>query len=141
MASMAEIREGLAANMAALEATQVSSRSLSNPTPPYVYVVSGPIEYDKAMARGLDDVFMVIVALVAYTTDIGSYALLDEYMAPAGSRSIKEIAETDKTLGGLVSQIQVVSCTGERSYTFDTLTAGSQRPPMIGAEWTVRVLT
>lgn len=141
-ASQTQIREELAKVIAGHfgDGVQVSARPKSSPTPPALYVRGGPVEYDKAMGRGHDEHELTLVAFVANVTDEGSQLRLDEFMAPAGPRSVKQAAEKDPDLGGLVHDLRVERCSGPITYTFDTLTTGTQRPPVLGAEWLVRVL-
>lgn len=141
-ASQTEIRDALAKVIADHfgDGVQVSARPKSSPTPPALYVRGGPIEYDKTFGRGHDEHELTLVAFVANVSDEGSQRLLDEFMAPAGPRSVKQAAERDPDLGGLVNDLRVERCSGPVTYTFDTLTTGTQRPPVLGAEWTVRVL-
>lgn len=143
MSAPTEIRNAIAANLKAHfgDGVQVLPRPLAQPTPPTVYVRSGPIQYDRAMGRGHDDHTYVVVALVANTTDEGSQLLLDEYMAPTGPRSVKQAVERDPLLGGLADDTWVEECSGAITYSFDLVsTGGAQRPSLLGAEWTVRII-
>lgn len=141
-ASQTEIRDALAEAIRQHfgDGVQVTARPLSSPTPPSLYVRGGEIEYDKTFGRGHDEHVLTLVAFVANVADEGSQLELDKFMAPGGPRSVKEAAETDPDLGGLVHDLRVERCSGPITYTFDTLTTGTQRPAVLGAEWTVRVL-
>lgn len=132
--TLTQIREGLAANLAAIDGCQVSAYMLSNPTPPTVHVYPGDIDYDLAMHRGLDKWTLTVQAFVGMVSDQGAQVKLDAFLAPSGATSVKAAVESDKTLGGLVSDLQVVSCSGYRVY------ARESGGPVLGAEWTVEVL-
>ena len=138
-ATLTQIREGLAANLAALDDVQVSPYMLANPTPPTVHLypggAAGDIEYDLAMRRGLDRWPFTVQAFVGSPSDIGAQVRLDEFIAPSGARSVKTVLEADPTLGGIVGGLQVVSCGGYRLYVFEG------RAPVLGAEWHVEVLS
>ena len=54
MASLTDLREGLAATLASITGLQQSAYLLSNPTPPTAEVQPGPVDYDLTMKRGLD---------------------------------------------------------------------------------------
>lgn len=140
-ASQTAIRDALAETIAGHfgDGVQVSARPKSSPTPPALYVRGGPVEYDKTFGRGHDEHELTLVAFVANVTDEGSQLRLDEFMAPSGPRSVKQAAELDPTLGGLVHDLRVERCSGPITYTFDT-TTGTQRPAVLGAEWLVRIL-
>lgn len=134
MASLTSIREGLAANLGALEGIQVSPYMLANPSPPCVHVYPASVEYDLAMRRGLDKWTLTVQAFVGLTADIGSQVKLDQFLASSGTQSVKTVLESDQTLGGTVSDVNVVSCTGYRVYVRE---GGG---PVLGAEWVVEVL-
>src|SRR4029077_10195860 len=126
-------RQGLAANLSTLQGIQVSPYMLANATPPTVHLypggAAGDITYDLAFQRGLDNWPFTVQAFVGLTSDIGAQALLDTFIAPSGSQSIKTVLESDSTLGGLVNDVTVVSCTGYRIYRRDGAA------PVLGAEW------
>ena len=132
MATITQIREGLAANLAALSGFQVSAYTLANPTPPTIWVIPGEVLYDKAMHRGLDEITMLVQAFVASTADIGSQTRLDELLDPTGANSLKTAVESDKTLGGIVGSVQVTDATGYR-------VAQGANGPILLCEWSVQV--
>lgn len=139
--TLAQIREGLALNLtAAITDAQVSAYMLSQPTPPALHVYPGSfgagqaIEYDIAFHRGLDRWHLIIQAFVGAVGDKGPQLLLDQFMAPAGGKSVKAAVEADRQLGGLVQDTVVTSCTGYRTYVAEG------RPPVLGCEWAVEVL-
>lgn len=135
-ATLAQIREGLRANLAAyLEPdVQVSAYMLDNGTYPSVQV-NGPDDgtYDLTMQRGLDHMTIVVQGLVGSHTDIGRQKQLDEWLAPTGSSSVKAAIESDATLAGLVVAARVVRFNGYRIYSLPN------SGPVLGAEWFVSV--
>src|SRR5437899_143814 len=133
MADLTAIRQGLAANLAALTGIQVSPFMLANPTPPAVTLYPADVTYDLAMRRGLDRWAFTVQAFVGLTTDIGAQTTLDQFIASSGAQSVKTRIEADQTLGGLVSDVNVVTCTGYRLY----LREGA--PTVLGAEWRVEI--
>jgi hypothetical protein len=135
MASLSEIRVGLADALSAIEGIQASPYMLSNPTPPAAHVFPDQIDYDKAMARGLDDWFMTVQAFVGLSSDIGAQERLDVMLAPSGPASVKAAIEADRTLGGVVGGLRVESCSGYRTYQLEAV-----QHLVLGAEWRVHVL-
>lgn len=133
MATLEQIREGLKANLAAITGVQVSAYMLAQPTPPAICVFPGPIDYDQAMARGVDKWMLTIRAFAGLTSDEGAQIVLDRFLAPSGATSVKQAAESDKTLDGVVASVRVVSCTGYGVYQFEG------RPPLLGADWSVEI--
>jgi hypothetical protein len=136
-ATLTAIRSGLKANLdplTAVEGMQISAYLLSSPTPPAIQIYPAETEYDLAMGRGLDRWTLTVQAFFALTSDVGSQVSLDALLAPAGPLSVKQAVESDSTLGGLVDDLSVVSCTGYRVYVRDS------GGPVLGAEWEVQVL-
>lgn len=134
MPELSVIREGLAANLAALKGVQVSAYMLANPTPPACHVVPGETNYDTAMGRGADQWILRIQAFVAHSGDIGSQKLLDRMLASSGAQSVKAAVESDKTLGGMVDDLRVRRTGGYQTY----IREGA--PNVLGAEWEVEII-
>src|SRR6266508_3862702 len=132
MADVKLLREGLAANLTTLPDIQVSAYMLSSPTPPAAHVVTGPVAYDMAMGRGLDDLTFRVQVFVGLVSDIGAQQNLDAYLAGSGALSVKQALESDKTLGGAAFGLQVTESTGPQMFTGDS-------GPVLMAEWTVLV--
>ena len=137
MASLAQIRQGLAANLAVLDGIQVSAYVLGNPTLPTVWVrpaTAEGIEYHRAFANGLENwTFTVQAFFASGISDIGAQQKLDELLASTGATSVKAALETDKTLGGLVKDLIVQTCTGYLEYGRPDGTTA------LGCDWTVVV--
>lgn len=134
MASLTEIREALAENLRTIPSLDVSAYMKANPTPPSAHIFPDEIDFDQAMGGGCDDWFLLVQVFVGVVSDIGAQKRLDPMLAPAGETSVKEAIEADASLGGLVDDLQVVSCTGYRTYPRPTGDA------VLGAEWRVHVL-
>lgn len=130
------MRVALAANLSTIAGVQVSPYLLANPTPPAIQIMPGATEYHAAFGTGDDEWWeFTIQAFVAVTTDKGSQMLLDSFLSSTGANSIKVAAESDRTLGGLCDDLIVTRRTGY------TLFVPDGRTSVLGAEWTVRVLT
>ncbi len=144
MADLALIRQALAAQLAAVTGTQVSAYMLSAPTPPCIHVFpggpAGDFEYHQALGGGVELWPFTIQAFVPDTSDIGAQKNLDAYIQSTGAKSVKAGLETRAagddtvTLGGLIHDLIVVSCTPYQRFVFE-----GQRAPCIGAEWHVNV--
>ena|SRR6266542_2531267 len=123
MATIAEIRAGLAANLSAAYGAnlEVSPYVLGQTTPPSMQVVPGEINYDQAMRRGLDILEFFIEIVVGSAMDQGAQVKLDTYLAPTGSSSVKTAIESDPTLGGKVGGVRA---TGVSDYGKSASEAG-----------------
>jgi hypothetical protein len=133
VADLAKIRDGLEANLLAIENLQVAKYVITNPVYPTALVLAGPTEFDKAFGRGLDMLVFLVRVVVAAVTDIGPGVNLDAYLAGSGPRSIKAAIESEKTLGGACADLRVTGHEGERVYLFDGGSAA------LGSEWRVEV--
>lgn len=125
------IRAGLAANISAMTGVQVSPYVLASPTPPFVYIDSGEIDYDEAMGGGLDMLEFVLVAGVQFSTDQGSQITLDAFRDPL--TGIKHLVESDPTLAGACDTCRVTKASKPQVKTRD----GS--PAVLVCEFTVEV--
>ena len=136
MADIATIREGLARNLERIRNVQVSAYMLASPVPPAIHIFPASIDYDRAMARGLDVVNFTVEALVAFGLDQGGQIRLDQLMAPTGLQSVKESLETDPTLGQMVQDLRV-----ERMSSYRVVTIPNQNDQALAATWLVAVLS
>jgi hypothetical protein len=127
------IREALAATLSTVIGIQVSPWMLGNPLPPTAHIFPGPVDYHQAMQNGHSNWELTVQVLVPNVSDIGSQQQMDGFLATDGALSVKAALESERTLGGAVDTLQVVSTTGYK--VFD-LPSGSEA---LGADWTVRV--
>jgi hypothetical protein len=142
MATTAQIRQALAANLAAIDSSQTSPYILANTTPPTLMVMPGPpgggdfTEYHKAMGvPGFATKTFTVRCEVALNLDIGAQKKLDEYLDEDGDQSVFRAIESDKTLGDLV---QDVVCMRSVAGLVDDRAGTSQK---LAAEWEVVVFT
>jgi hypothetical protein len=133
------IREGFVTSLAPLLASnggplsQISAYVMSNPSPPCAYISAGPIVYDRAMHRGLDEIEFTVTVIFPFNVDISQQASLDELRDGSGALSVKALVETDLTLGGAVQTLRVTQSTEPRLYTRQS------GPLVFGCEWQVSV--
>jgi hypothetical protein len=103
------VRTGLGValdTIAGLRAFDYVPDSLS---PPAAVVEPLEVDYDEAMRRGLDVYRAFILVIVGRMSDRSSQDRLDAYVAGSGASSVKAALETDRTLGGACSTLQVTS--------------------------------
>jgi hypothetical protein len=136
VADLADIRAGLAANLAAValvEDCQISPYMLDNPSPPTLMVV-GPdvVDFDLAMHRGLDHWTIVVQGFAGSPVDKGRQLRLDKWLE--GPASVKDAIESDVTLGGIVPGVRVVRIEAYRDYVID-----QGKRVLFGAAWFVDV--
>lgn len=144
-ASTAEIREGLATNLATISSSlptggwQPSAYMLFNPTPPCAWVIPGETDFDQAMHRGLDMRVMVVQVIVGAVSDRGAQVLLDSMLDAAGVTSIKAAIESDRTLGGKVDTLRVVKQSGYLVREAPQVGTGMSSGQTVGAEFTIEI--
>lgn len=138
MAKIRDIRRGIAANvLAALPQSQCTGYLLENPQSPAFEVEFSGIEYEGAMARGLDTYEFTIRGLASSTVlDSQAQQILDLWLESTGSTSIKAALEADRTLGGSANDAEVIRVGPIREFS----PISSPGTKYYGAEWTLRVL-
>lgn len=70
------------------------------PTVPCAYVVPESCRYDRAMARGLDEIRFTVRVLSSRADDEAGQDLLDSYLAGSGQSSIKAAIEAARGAPG-----------------------------------------
>lgn len=105
MATIGEIRAALAARLATIPDLNAHDFVPSTLNPPAAVVFGPEIDYDSTMARGSDDYRFHVILLVASASDRSAQELLDSYLAPSGTTSVK--AAVDGDLGGVVDFARV----------------------------------
>lgn len=100
MASLSDLRTGIAENLATITGLRVSSFVPDNPNPPMAIVTPQNIEYHKSFNNGFNTYNFVVSVFVGRVSDRTSQNNLDAYCNPTGSSSIKSAIESDRTLSG-----------------------------------------
>ena len=114
MADIAAIRAGIATNLGTITGLRTSSFVPDVLNPPVAVVRPDNIAFDTAFARGLDTLEFVVMTIVGRVDERTSQARLDAYCNSTGASSVKRAIESDRTLGGAVSDLRV---TEMRNYT------------------------
>lgn len=134
MADIADLIDGLAANLATVDKLRVQGEILD--TVPIPCAIVGPptgIEYDAVMARGADLYTFTVRVLVARASERASQKALFGYASGTGAKSIKAAIESDKTLGGAADSVAVLSAGNLGVY-------GYGEADYLGIEFTVEVI-
>lgn len=134
MNSIADIRDGLYDVLLAAYGSDwnVSQYVLASPNPPQLDMACGPIpDYDTAMRLGNYDLQFRVRAIVQWGELDSSQAQLDGILDPLAG--LKSKVEADKTLGGVVDAVRVVSVTELQVFGVQ---GGTELP---GVEFTIAV--
>ena len=105
------VRDGLKTALASLTGVRIYDVVPEVLISPCAYVGQLSIDFDLANARGLDSADVDVVLIVDRTLEKKAQDKLDTWLAGTGSTSIKAILEADRTLGGAVSSLRVLSAT------------------------------
>jgi hypothetical protein len=139
-ASFAQIRAALGSAVSAMGSIQATGYIVGGKTLPCADIYpggdAGPIMYDASMGRGFDVTPFTVEVFVGAPLDHAAQVNLDAYLAPSGGRSIKAALEADVTLGSLVADLRVVSCTGPRPVQLP-----GRPEPLLSAAFTVEIFT
>ncbi|MGQ4358866.1 hypothetical protein [Streptomyces sp. SAS_272] len=108
-------------------------------TAPHFFVAEYEQDFDKAMARGLDELTFTSRVLVGRADDMAAQRILDGMLAGSGPASLKAAIEAARgapgeyALGGLAHDLHVMRVQGYRWYEH----AGST---YVGAELMIKVI-
>jgi hypothetical protein len=109
MAAIAEIRDGIAANLSTITGLRTTETVPDNPQPPVAIIQPSSIEFDLTFQRGLDQYNFVVTVIVGRASERQAQRLLDLYCAGTGTSSVKLAIESNRTLTGLIQDLRVVS--------------------------------
>lgn len=107
MATMSQIRTGLATNLAKINGLRTSSFVPDQVNPPIAVVIPARITFDAAFKRGLDTFEFTVMVIVGRADERTAQNLLDGYCNSTGATSVKTAIESDRTLGGVVQDLRV----------------------------------
>ena len=138
MASLTEIRAGLATNLSSITGCIVSAYQLSSPVLPCLHIFpdsTDGLTYHQAMRNG-QVTWVLAVQGIQAGSDSGSQERLDAWLAPSGDQSVFAALESDTTLGGAAMDVTVTGNTGYQEYVLPS--TGNQ---VIACTWRVEVLS
>lgn len=104
MAELSAIRAGLRTNLATISGLRVAEEVIDNPQPPVAMVALSNIDYHTDMRFGAKYNFTVQV-IVGRASERQAQRTLDLYVNPVGASSVKVGVESNRTLGGIVSDV------------------------------------
>ncbi len=139
------IREGIKANLDAIDGLAAFAYIPETLAPPCIYPYPAGTEYDTTMARGADWQTWTLEAIVNMASGRAAQVQLDGFIAGSGPLSVKEALEQYDapgrcTLGGAVSDLRVVRCTGYTTYTLMSSRQAGGGVEALGCQWTVEIL-
>ena len=113
MASITNIRTGLATRLATITGLRTAATMPDLPNPPVAIVIPDNISFDDTFQRGMDTLTFRIFLVVGRADERTAQNSLDGFCATSGASSVKAAVEGDRTLGGAAFDCRV---TNMRSY-------------------------
>lgn len=116
--SLADIRAGLAKNLATIRGLRVSAEIPDNPSPPIAVIGLGNVTYDGAFAKGLTEYEFQVQVIVGRVAERDAQRKLDAYIA----HQLKDAVESDRSLNGSAYDVRVSNMTGVGAVTLNDAT-------------------
>lgn len=133
MASITELREGLAANLATIPGLRTAATIPDNPNPPIAIVQLNRVQYHQDFKRGMTEYNFAVQVVVGRVDERSAQQRLDLYCSSTGDYAIGLAVESDRTLGGKAFDCIVTEMTNYGSVLISDVT-------YLAAEFNVRVL-
>jgi hypothetical protein len=131
--SLADIRDGLATNLATISGLRTAAELPDNPSPPIAMVQINNISYDEAFQGGLVFYNFTITVVVGRVSERSAQNRLNAF-ASTGTGGIKHAVEADKTLGGKAFDVRLQEMT-----SMGAITLGETQ--YMACEFSVQVLS
>ena len=122
MASLTELREGIATNLRTISGLRAIATIPDNPNPPLAIIYPQNMEYDDSFNRGLTTYTFRLVVVVGRVDERSAQNKLDAFVSSTGASSIKLAVESDKTLGGAAFDTRVSAMTNYGSIDISEVT-------------------
>lgn len=105
------VMDAIGTRLVGVTGLRVSDYAADNVSPPAAIVaLPSEVEYDAVAGRGADRVVIPVTILVGKVSDRAARDQLAQYVAGAGSLSIKAAVEgSDPTLGGVAQTVRVTA--------------------------------
>lgn len=133
MASITELRDGIAANLATISGLRTSATIPDNPNPPIAIVMFDRVEYHQSYKNGLANYSFSVQVIVARVDERNAQRYLDSYVSTTGASSVLLAIESDKTLGG-----KAFDCVVSEMSNYGSISVGENT--YLAAEFQVQVL-
>lgn len=109
MIQISKVRDALGRNIETISGIRIYDTIPDVVVPPCAVVGQLDFTFDVNNARGLDSASVDVYVIVQRISERAGQDKLDELLAGTGPKSIKTAIESDRTLGGLVDTLRVIS--------------------------------
>lgn len=106
-----EVRDGLKTRLETITGMRAYDVIPDTPVAPCAIIGFLDMTFDSTFARGMDEATVEIDVLVQRFASRSGQDKLDGLLAGSGAGSVKAAIEGDKTLGGKVQTLRVISAT------------------------------
>jgi len=133
VASIAELRTAIAANLATIPGLRVAETIPDNPNPPVAIVQFDRAQYHLDMGNGMTEYSFIVQVIVGRVDERTAQRNLDAYCSSTGSSSILLSVESDRLLNGKAFDCVVTEMSSYGPVLVNDTT-------YLGAEFQIRVL-
>jgi len=109
MQNIPAVRDAIKANLQTITNMRVYDQIPDVIVPPCAVVGQLDFTFDVDNQRGLDQASVDVYVIVQRISERAGQDKLDLYLAGSGNGSVKTALESDRTLGGLVDTLRVIS--------------------------------
>lgn len=109
MIKISKVRDAIGKNIESISGIRIYDTIPDVVVPPCAVVGQLDFTFDVNNARGLDSASVDVYVIVQRISERAGQDKLDELLAGSGPKSIKTAIESDRTLGGLVDTLRVIS--------------------------------
>ena len=109
MIKISQVRVQLGKNIEKITGMRVYDRIPDVVVPPCAVVGQLDFTFDIDNARGLDQASVDVFVIVQRISERAGQEKLDQLLAGTGNKSIKTAIESDRSLGGLVNTLRVIT--------------------------------
>lgn len=109
MINISGVRDALGKNLQTITGMRVYDTIPDVVVPPCAIVGQLDFTFDIDNARGLDQASVDVYVIVQRISERAGQDKLDELLSGTGTKSIKTALESDRTLGGLVNTLRVLT--------------------------------
>jgi len=133
VASISELRDGIAANLATIQGPRTAATVPDNPNPPIAIVQLRRVEYHQDFQRGMTEYNFSVQIVVGRVDERTAQRNLDAYCSSTGESSVSLAVESDRTLSGKAFDTIVTEMTSYGSIVLSDIN-------YLAVEFNVRVL-
>jgi hypothetical protein len=133
MASITELRVGIAANLATISGLRTTAEIPDNINPPIAVVGFDRVQYHQSFKNGLANYDFTVQLIVSRVDERNAQRYLDAYCSSTGASSVLLAIESDKTLGG-----KAFDCFVSEMSSYGSISIGENT--YLAAEFQVQVL-